>query len=264
MPMRDCRRYRGRVGTVRRSRAKPGEFAADELALMLRDQPYQVRCLVARARRMAAALPTVWEAFRRGEVDAEQIRVIDLVARRVTETATLAAIDEQAVDAADTRSPKQLQVWLLRLVVQLEPLAFAQRHRRALAERRVTVVQGTDGMGYVTGEVSARCRSDRCMLAAAPAAWVPRILGPSSNRADLLLGRIAFTKSPEEEEEEEEEQQEERKARQTTQNLATAGPHRGGRRSRRRRAQRASAEETTTRMSPRTRGSHGERRLVGG
>src|SRR6188472_3145463 len=60
-----------------------------------------------------------------------------------------------AVDAADTRSPKQLQVWLLRLVVQLEPLAFAQRHHRALAERRVSVVQGADGMGYVTGEVSA-------------------------------------------------------------------------------------------------------------
>ena len=64
----------------RRSRAKPGEFAADELALMLRGQPYQVRCLVARARRMAAALPTVWEAFRRGELDAEQMRVIDRVA----------------------------------------------------------------------------------------------------------------------------------------------------------------------------------------
>ena len=143
------------VGSGRRSRAKPGEFAADELALMLRDQPYPVRCLVARARRMAAALPTVWEAFRRGEMDADQMRVIDRVARRVTETATLAAIDEQAVDAAQTRSPKQLQVWLLRLVVQLEPLAFAQRHRRALAERRVTVVQGADGMGYVTGEISA-------------------------------------------------------------------------------------------------------------
>ena len=49
-------------------------------SLMLRDQPYTVRCLVARARRMVAALPTVWEAFRRGEVDADQIRVIDRVA----------------------------------------------------------------------------------------------------------------------------------------------------------------------------------------
>jgi hypothetical protein len=36
------------VGSGRRSRAKPGEFAADELALMLRGQPYPVRCLVAR------------------------------------------------------------------------------------------------------------------------------------------------------------------------------------------------------------------------
>src|SRR5690348_7780404 len=52
------------VGSGWRSRAKPGEFVPDELALLLRDQPYQVRCLVARARRMAGALPTVWEAFR--------------------------------------------------------------------------------------------------------------------------------------------------------------------------------------------------------
>ena len=137
------------VGTGRTRRIRPGEFVADELALILRDQPYQVRCLIARSRRLATGMPTVWEAFRRGELDADQIRIIDRVARRATEAATLAALDDQAVAAAQTRSPKQLQVWLLRLVVQLEPLAFEQRHRRALAERRVTVVQGADGMGYV-------------------------------------------------------------------------------------------------------------------
>ena len=79
----------------RPKRAKPGEFVADELSLLLRDQPYQVRCLLARTRRLADDLPTVWEAFRRGEIDAEQVRVIDRVARRVTEAATLAAIDDQ-------------------------------------------------------------------------------------------------------------------------------------------------------------------------
>jgi hypothetical protein len=79
-------------------------------------------------------------------VDAEQIRVIDRVARRVTEPATLAAIDDQVIDAARTRTPKQLHVWLLRLVVRLEPLAFEERHRRASAERRVTVAQGADDL----------------------------------------------------------------------------------------------------------------------
>ena len=240
------------VGSGRRSRAKPGEFAADELALMLRDQPYPVRCLVARARRMAAALPTVWEAFRRGEMDADQIRVIDRVARRVTETATLAAIDEQAVDAADTRSPKQLQVWLLRLVVQLEPLAFAQRHRRALAERRVTVVQGTDGMGYVTGEVSA---VDAAAIDALLAA-TSRSLGAEDPRtdqqrradlfADLLLGRIAFDDQPDDEAEEEDEEGRGGKeggggrgGRRSGPRRAQRGIRRGGRRSGRHRAQRS-------------------------
>ena len=203
------------VGSGRRSRARPGEFAADELALMLRDQPYQVRCLVARARRMAAGLPTVWEAFRRGELDADQMRVIDRVGRRVTETSTLAGIDEQAGEAAEARSPKQLQVWLLRLVVQLEPLAFAQRHRRALAERRVTVVQGADGMGYVTGEVSA---VDAAAIDALLAA-TSRSLGAEDPRtdqqrradlfADLLLGRIVFDQ-PDHDKEEEDDEDEDR------------------------------------------------------
>jgi hypothetical protein len=180
----------------RLKRAHPGEFVADELAVMLRDQPYHVRCLLARSRRMAADLPTVWEAFRCGDLDAEQIRVIDRVARRVAEAATLAAIDEQAVDAAQTRSPKQLKVWLLRRVVRLEPLAFEERHRRALAERRVTVVQGVDGIGYVTGEVSA---ADAAAIDAMLAATA-RSLGAADPRteqqrrsdlfADLLLGRL--------------------------------------------------------------------------
>src|SRR5215213_1781370 len=139
----------------RAGRARPGEFVADELSLMLRQQPYPVRCLIARSRRLAADLPTVWQAFRDGDLDAEQVAVIDRVARRVAEPHTLTAIDEQAVAAAQSRCPKQLAGWLLRLVVRLEPLAFEQRHRRAPAERRVIVVQGADGLGYVTGEVSA-------------------------------------------------------------------------------------------------------------
>jgi hypothetical protein len=195
----------------RLKRPKPGEFVADELSVMLRDQPYQVRCLLARSRRMAADLPTVWEGFRRGDLDVEQIRVIDRVVRRVTEASTLAAIDDQAVDAAQTRSPKQLNVWLLRLIVQLEPLAFAERHRRALTERRFTVVQGVDGMGYVTGEVSATDAATIDGMLAATA----RSLGATDPRteqqrradlfADLLLGRLTFNQSGKEEEEEEEE-----------------------------------------------------------
>jgi hypothetical protein len=191
-------------GSGRLKRAKPGEFVADELALMLREQPYSVRCLVARSRRLAADLPTVWEAFRCGDLDVEQVRVIDRVARRVTESATLTAIDDQAVQAAQTRSPKQLTVWLLRLIVQLEPGAFAERHRRALAERRVTIVQGADGIGYVTGEVSA---ADAAAIDGVLAA-TSRSLGAEDVRteqqrrsdlfADLLLGRLAFDQPDEE------------------------------------------------------------------
>jgi hypothetical protein len=89
-------------------RARPGEFVADEVSLLLREQPFTVRRLVARSRGLAVDLPTVWQAFRTGEGDAEQVRVIDRVARRVTEAHTLAAVDDQVVEAAQTRCPRQL------------------------------------------------------------------------------------------------------------------------------------------------------------
>ncbi len=192
----DQERGRWKGGGGPPGRPKPGAFAADELSLILREQPYAVRCLLARSRRLGAGLPCVWDAFMHGDLDPDQVRVIDRVARRVVEPATLSAIDEGVVDAARTRSPKQLGAWLLRLVVRLEPAAFEQRHRRALAERRVTVCQGADGMGYVTGEVSAAdAAAIDAMLAAAA-----RSLGAEDPRseqqrrsdlfADLLLGRL--------------------------------------------------------------------------
>jgi hypothetical protein len=77
-------------------------------------------------------------------------------------------------------------------------LAFAERHRRVLAERRVTALQGADG-GYVTGEVSA---ADAAAIDALLAA-TSKSLGAEDPRtdqqrradlfADLLLGRIAST-----------------------------------------------------------------------
>ena len=134
--------------------------------------------------------------------------MIDRVARRVTEPHTLAAIDDQAVQAHRPDRPKQFKVWLLRLVVRLEPLAFEERHRRALAERRVTVVQGVDGIGYVTGEVSA---ADAAAIDGVLAATA-RSLGAEDPRteqqrrsdlfADLLLGRLAFDRPDDENDDE--------------------------------------------------------------
>ena len=58
-------------GSPRIQRAKPGEFVADELAVMLRDQPYHARCLLARSRRLARGLPTVdWTMPRPKPIDA--------------------------------------------------------------------------------------------------------------------------------------------------------------------------------------------------
>jgi hypothetical protein len=186
------------------SRARAGEFAPDELAVMWCDNPWRVRRLLARCARVRSGLPSVWEAHRRGEVDADQLQVVDRAARRAAEDATRAQIDARAVDAARTRNPQQLAAWLLRLVVECEPLQFAARHRRALSERRVTVTQGPDGMGWVTGELSAAdvAQIDTLLTALA------RGLGPADERTeqqrradlmvDLLLGRLQLLDRDEE------------------------------------------------------------------
>jgi Domain of unknown function (DUF222) len=177
-------------------RVRAGEFAADELAVMWCDDPWRVRRLLARCARVRSGLPAVWEAHRRGEVDADQLLVIDRAARRATQDATRVQIDTRVVEAARSRNPQQLASWLVRLVVECEPLAFAERHRRALAQRRVTISQGPDGMGWVTGELSATdvARIDTLLTGLA------RSLGPGDERteqqrradlmADLLLGRL--------------------------------------------------------------------------
>jgi hypothetical protein len=159
----------------RQGRAKPGEFVADEVALVLREQPDTIRCLLARSRRLAAGLPTVWAAFRRGELDSEQIRVIDRAARKATETATLAVIDEQVVEAAQTRT-------------QLEPAAFEERHGRALADG------GSPWCKARTGWAMSPAKSPPLMLPPStpcwllsPAAWAGRIPEPSSNAAPTCL-----------------------------------------------------------------------------
>ena len=54
------------------------------------------------------SLPTVWAAHQGGELDLEQVRMIDRVARRATEPGTLAALDEHAVDATLTAAARHL------------------------------------------------------------------------------------------------------------------------------------------------------------
>ena len=45
-------------GLPRLNRPEPGECVADELSLLLRDQPYQVRCLLVGTRRLPQVCPS--------------------------------------------------------------------------------------------------------------------------------------------------------------------------------------------------------------
>jgi hypothetical protein len=139
----------------------------------------------------ASLTPTVWEAFQRGDLDAEQVRVIDRVARRATEPQTLVSIDEKVIDTAQTKSPKQLTVWLLRLIVRLEPWPS----RSGIAGRWLTVASQwckastASAMSPVRFQLRTMPLSTAC-LPLPHAAWAPPIRGPnskSSARRDVRI-----------------------------------------------------------------------------
>jgi hypothetical protein len=95
----DIRRLAEDIAVARRkAAAAQAELAAACVAYADARIADRTRRLVARSRRLALDIPTAWQAFHAGEVDAEQVRVIDRVARRVTEPHTLAAIDDQVVE----------------------------------------------------------------------------------------------------------------------------------------------------------------------
>ncbi len=134
--------------------------------------------------------------------DRPEVSEVTAAAEAVAEARRIVAAGNARLAAAavrHARSPQQLGRYLLRLVVRLEPAAFAARHRQALADRGVTVVQGVDGIGYVTGQMTAADAAaiDATLTAAARSLGTDDPRSQQQRRADLftdlLLGRLLFT-----------------------------------------------------------------------
>ncbi len=176
--------------------SKPGEFAADEVAMALSATVQHVRCDVNLARRVRSALPNVWQAWLVGSIDYERVKRIDQAGRRIVDQHTLAVLDDRVVDIAPVKTPKLLSSWLERFVAQMEPEQFHERHRRALVNRRVTMTQGLDGIAWLTGGMNAidAASIDLRLTSLAQACGAADVRSMDQRRsdiyADLLLSRL--------------------------------------------------------------------------
>lgn len=180
----------------REPRFKPGEFAADELSLATTLSVYDVQCLVARTRRIQHRLPSVWDAWRAGDIDGEKVRLIDKCLRRLCGDEAVFRLELEVIDAAIAKTAKQLTSWLDRFVARVEPDQHREREIAQLKNRYVSNRPGLDGTRFLTamGSTYDVQAADQQLneLAYGFGARDPRTMDQRRSDAlfDLLLGRI--------------------------------------------------------------------------
>jgi len=128
------------------------EFVPDEIAVLLGCTKVAAATRYDTACR-ATDLPAVNRAWLAGRIDSRKVAVIgEQVALLDTDLAhelAAVAVDYAAASAGQQgggRTAPQLREWLRRRVIAAEPQAAEVRRQRAMADRRVVITPGDDGM----------------------------------------------------------------------------------------------------------------------
>jgi Domain of unknown function (DUF222) len=173
-----------------------GEFAADELSLATTMSVYEVQCLIALTRRIQSRLPSVWDAWRAGDIDRAKVTEIDRCLRRLATDAAVYVLEMDVLDAAIGKARKQLRSWLHRFVARHEAEQHRQREAEAYADRYVSRRHEPDGVGFLTARGSTMDveAADQRLTDLAVALGAADARSIDQRRCDLLfdlvLGRI--------------------------------------------------------------------------
>lgn len=173
-------------------------FAADEIGVALNLSTKRVQDQVAQACRVRGMLPSVWAAWRRGDIDRFAVWKIDQAASRLTSRMSVAELDDRAGSYASSHTSRQLQSWLNRFVARTEPDQHNTRRRRAFKDRYVAIDHDPDGVAWIRGLTSttdaAQIDALLTKLARAIGSEDPRTMDQrrADLYADLLLGRITL------------------------------------------------------------------------
>ncbi len=154
-----------------------------------------------------AGLPVVAAAWRAGRVDARKVAVIveqlsHLHPGSDPATVTTGQVEALAADAVGyatvpgrSRTAPQLREWLRRKVIEANPEAAEERRQRAVADRRVVITPGEDGMSELWAmlpSIQAR-QIQQTLTSCAQQLGAADVRTMDQRRADtmvdLLLGR---------------------------------------------------------------------------
>lgn len=182
-----------------RPRYEPGEFAAREIGMAVTVPRSSVQHEVARARRLMAQAPDVWDAWIAGDVNEAKAEFARRALRTLVRDESRKVLNSIAVAAAIPRTPEMYRRWLERTTIGLEPDQAGERVRRAVEDRYVSVRPDLDGVSFLTACLPAldAAAVDLVLEALASLADVD----PTEHRTktqlradalvDLVLGRIS-------------------------------------------------------------------------
>jgi hypothetical protein len=171
------------------------EFAADELAPLLRISRGAARAQLDLAIELTQRLPDTVRALERGELDLYKARIVATHTHPLTETQA-AAVERLVLPRVSTQTPGQLQAALRRAVLQVDPNGAEARRTARVQERAVQLRPGEDS--------TAELRATHLDAADAVAAYqqldaFARAMGTGDGRTmdqrradamiDLILGR---------------------------------------------------------------------------
>ena len=139
---------------------RQGRGVAEQVALARRESPTQGSRHLGMAKALVREMPNALHALESGQVSEWTATVL------VRETACLAADDRRRVDAqlaerlpSMTAQGAQREAWAA--ACRIDPQAAVARHRRAVADRHVSVRPAPEAMTYLTALLPVRRESRR-------------------------------------------------------------------------------------------------------
>lgn len=170
-------------------------FAADELSLVLLQAPMTVQCRLAAARRVRGLLPVAWNAFVRGVLDQQRMRLVGEAVDKLESNHSIIELDDRVVAYASSHTVSQLRAWLNRFVASAEPDSGEERAKEAAERRAVYVEPGEDGMSWIHAFINTvdATRIDSLLTGMGknkPVDGVTLEQRRADLFADLLLGRV--------------------------------------------------------------------------
>jgi hypothetical protein len=129
--------------------------AAADLAVRLCMSESSVRSEAVRAGVLRGSLPTIWAAFREGDIAPANAQAAADFALSLTEGAARSAFDDALLRPAQTLVPARFRERARRVRDELDGTPTTDRHAVARAERRVWLENDSDGMCWLTAHLAA-------------------------------------------------------------------------------------------------------------